>query len=354
MGNTKKIVVTGISGSGSRDFCARYAHGNLGKENVKVYDTGEMICRMAQSYLEEPIIPKENLLNLHPKILGSLQDRAFEGIINDIEHNKGRYDRIVIDTHAQFFWNDVIHNAWNWKYLDEINPDMFVTVIDKPSAIKERQMQTEQGRLQNHDLRALLVWQNAEAEVTRGWALKYENPMYVLPSRQDGLTIESLLNNPFLIYFQMPMTHANEQQDRKITKFKKELLKVGLGVNNLPTPIIDPRHIDIETGEGLSDIERRAIARQTVHRDLNWYIKEATDLVAYYPEGTTISKGVSDESTRGFETGKNAFVIYPVKNKSPFMGIATKVFESEKEFFDFFPEYMKQRIEFFRRNSERK
>ena len=113
MDNTKKIVVTGISGSGSRDFCARYARGNLGKEDVKVYDTGEIICRMAQNYLEEPIIPKENLLNLHPKILGSLQDRAFEGIIDDIEDNKGRYDRIVIDTHAQFFWNDVLTNAYD-------------------------------------------------------------------------------------------------------------------------------------------------------------------------------------------------------------------------------------------------
>lgn len=351
MVNTKTIIITGISGSGSKDFCARYAQE---KGKVKVYDTGEMICRMAQNYPEEPPIPKENLLDLHPKILSNLRDSAFESILENINLRRGKYERFVIDTHAQFFWNDVIHNAWNWKYLDEISPDMFATIIDKPSVIKERQMRTEEGRLQDHDLRALLVWQNAEAEVTRGWALKYEKPMYVLPSKQGASTIESLLDNPFLIYFQMPMTHANNKANNKISEFKERLLAVGKNINNLPTPVIDPRDIDIETRKGLSDTEMRAIERQTVHRDLNWYIKEATDLVAYYPEGTTISKGVSDESTRGFETGKNAFVIYPVKNKSPFMGIATKVFGSEKEFFDFFPRYMEKRIEFFRRNTGRK
>lgn len=354
MANTKTdpktIIFTGISGSGSRDFCSRYA---CERGKVRVYDTGELIYRLQQNYPEEPPVPKSNLLNLHPKILGNLRDRAFESILNDINENKGKYDRVVIDTHAQFFWNDVVCNAWNWKYLDEINPDMFATIIDKPSDIKKRQMRTDEGKLQDHDLRALLVWQNAEVEVTKGWASKYKKPMYVLPSKQGPLAIESLLDNCFLMYFQMPMTYADEEANDKTSEFKERLLAVGKKINNLPTPVVDPRDIDIETGKGLSDSEKKAIERQTVHRDLNWYIKQATDLIAYYPEGTTISKGVSDESTRGFEAGKNAFVIYPAKNKSPFMGIATRVFESEKEFFKFFPEYMKQRIEFFRRSNQR-
>ena len=173
--------------------------------------------------------------------------------------------------------------------------------------------------------------------------------MYVLPSRQEPETIESLLGNSFLIYFQMPMTEASGEANKKISEFKENLLNIGRKINKLPTPVIDPRNIDIETGEGLSEKIQKTIRRQTVHRDLNWYIPQATDVIAFYPKGTNISKGVSDESTRGFETGKNAFVIFPKQETSPFMDIAKRVFKNEQEFFEFFPDYMKKTLKLYKR-----
>jgi len=342
MAKGKVIITTGISGSGSRDFCGSYAGNN---RYAKVYNTGDMIYQLAINGSEEPPFPKENLLNLHPRVLASLRDTAFENILDNLPKDKRNHERIVIDTHAQFFWNKIFENAYNWKYLKSLNADMFVTIIDKPSSIKERQMAEEEGRRQDHDLASLLIWQNIEVNVTKGWASNYQKPFYVFPRMQNPVILDNLVDNRFCIYFQMPMTEASSVQNDQISKFKTKLESIGKEINGIPTPIIDPRHIDIETGNSLSEQTRDYIRRHTVYRDMSWYIPEVTDLVAFYPEGTNISKGVSDESTRGFETGKNAFVIFPKKMTSPFMDIARRVFESEEDFFKFFPDYMKTRME---------
>jgi adenylate kinase len=342
----KVITITGISGSGSKEFCETYKK-NI--ENVRVYNVGDMIYEIAQNTPEEPAIPEKNFLNQSPKLLNAYRDRVFESILNKIKEDKKDYSRILIDTHAQFFWKDIYQNAYNWKHLNKIKSDMFISIIDKPSSIKENQMKTEQGKTQNHDFRDLLLWQNIEVNVTAGWASNFRKPMYVLPSKQDPTIIDSLLENDFLIYFQMPMTDASSEEDNEISNFKERLLDIGKKINNKPTPLIDPRDIDIETGENLLEKTKKAINRQTVMRDEEWYISKATTQVAFYPENSSYSVGVSDESKKGHETGKDTFVILPGRERlSPFID-KSKVFISTEKFFDFFPKYMEQAIEYYKR-----
>lgn len=345
---SKKIILTGIPGSGTSDFSDKYL--NIPNFNIDSFNIGEILLKLAQESPKKPPIFAENLLNMHPELLDALRDRAFDMAISEIEKQQGPEDRIIIDMHAQFFWNDVLTNAYDWRYLTKINPDLFITLIEKPSTIRDRQLLTEQGKSQNHGLRDILLWQNVEVNVTSGWATNLGRPHYVLPGQQNPEIIESLLHNAFLIYFQMPMTDASSEADAMVTEFKNRLLTIGRDLTGLPTPLIDPRTIDIETGDGVSKREEMAIRTQTVHRDMSWYIGQASDLVAYYPPDTMLSKGVSDESTRGFETGKNAFVIYPNNHTSPFMDMSTKVFTKEEDFFDFFPEYMQKRLAALSRN----
>lgn len=343
----KIIVVTGIPGSGSKSFCLGYPEG---EKKVKVYRTGDMILEMAQAYSGTGI-PKENLLNLQPDMLANLRDKAFEKLTDEINREKDNYDLIFIDTHAQFFWNNVYLNAYDWKHLNNIQADMFITIIDKPSSIRERQLENPTGRSQDHDLRDLLLWQNIEANVTEGWASKYGKPFYVFSSNHRSKDIDALLENSFLIYSSFPMTDADPVATSKINNFKQKLRELRKTIDGHETPLLDPAEIDIETGEGLGPKERVAIDDQTVHRDLNWDIFQATHVVAYYPnDKVDLSKGVSDECTRALETGKYVFVICPRARLSPFMDIAHKVFKDEDEFFVFFREHLKKVLGNFRRD----
>ena len=157
MAEGKVIVVTGISGSGSRDFCRRYAEN---REKVKIYHTGDMIYQLSLKCSEEPPIPIENFLNKRPSDLDKLREVVFEHIFRNLDEDRKKYDRIMIDTHGQFFWNDAFHNAYNWKHLGNLDTDLFISMIEKPSTIRLNQMRTEHGKSQGHDLRDLLLWQN--------------------------------------------------------------------------------------------------------------------------------------------------------------------------------------------------
>lgn len=345
---SKVIVVTGISGSGSKEFCNQYSKikGEEGKK-VKVYHTGEMIYELAkQAY---PFLPKQNLLNLHPTMLANLRDEAFDAITDNLDSDRKKYERIIIDTHAQFFWSNIYQNAYDWKYLGKIPADMFVTVIDKPSGIKEQQLKTEEGRAQKHDLRDLLLWQNVEVNVTEGWAKNYGKPMYVLARKQNPNVIDSLVENAFLIYSSFPMTDAASEANRKILKFKSDLRELRKEIDGIETPVIDPAYVDVET-ENINERERETIDAQTVHRDLNWSVKQSTHVVAYYPdEKVSLSKGVSDEIKEGMETGKFVYVIFPRERRSPFTKNVHGIFKNEDEFFEFFKEQMKADLERFKR-----
>lgn len=332
------VMVTGISGCGSHAFCARIEEKD---KKVRLYHSGDIIEELAQ---KEYGIPPENLLNLDQQKLADIRDRAFRRIAEGVKSS----EKAVVDTHAQFYWNNVFTNAYNWKYLSAINPDMFLTIINKPSAIKAAQMATEQGRSQNHTINDLLLWQNIEVNVTRGWAENYQKPFYVLPSPQNPEIVSSLLQNRFLIYFSMPMTNADETAKRKISEFKERMVQTGNEIG-FPTPIIDPRDIDLESDKGLS---KRAVAineDQTVHRDLDWYIAEATHVIAYYPEGSSISLGVSHEVIRAHESGKHVYIVCSMKKQSPFMRKSHKVFRDEEQFFRFFRKHMPQKLMDYRR-----
>jgi hypothetical protein len=146
-----------------------------------------------------------------------------------------------------------------------------------------------------------------------------------------------------------------------VTSFKQKLLDLGKEINDLPTPVIDPRDIDIETKRLIKKYTSSeeelirtgdSIDSQTVLRDLDWYIKRATHVVAYYPEGTTVSKGVSDECTQAHKIGKDVFVIYPYDRQSPFMGISHETFKNADEFFEFFPDHMKKMMNYYKRKKK--
>ncbi len=100
----KIITITGITGSGSKEFCKKYAEQG---ERVKVYHTADMIYEFAQRS-GQPRIPYTNLINLHPSLLEDSIQRAFEEISQNLTKDSQEYERILIDTHAQFFWNKVL------------------------------------------------------------------------------------------------------------------------------------------------------------------------------------------------------------------------------------------------------
>jgi adenylate kinase len=342
----KIIVVTGISGSGSRAFCKRYEEQ---VDDTRVYHTGDMIFEAVQKP-GQPRIPMENLLNMHPRILQEARDKTFRTIIENLSNDSRRYTRIIIDTHAQFFWDNVYTNAYDWAHLNKIPIDMFSTIIDKPSSIKDRQMQTPHGRAQKHDYRDLLLWQNVEMNMTQGWALHFNKPAYLFSSKQKPQDAESLLYNELLVYPSFAMTDASQDDTRKIESFKAKLRDSRKSIDNFQVPLNDPADIDIERDKGLSEAIKDTIDRQTIIRDYK-YIWQGTHTIAYCPSvKTPVSKGQGDEIKEAHDLGKYVFLVSPKPKEelSPFYKYVHGIFK-EDEFFTFWQDHLKSALESYRR-----
>jgi len=347
----KTIIVTGIPGAGTKQFCERYKADTEGiGHNVQIYNAADYLLDASQRGPTFPPIGVKGILNMHPETLAAYRKTAFSNMYSDMKSRRNsQVDRHIIDMHAVMDWNKTTTLAWEYDTLHRFNADMYVSVIDKPSSVRANQRGTPH-EAQNHGLDSLLYWMNNEVNMTEVFGQMTKKPVYILPVKQPGFTVESLLENYFLMYYQMSMTDATEEGYRRVSEFKAEIERLGAEINGLPTPIIDPRHIDIEPLDGLPQNEVDAINHQTTHRDLVWYIGKATDQVALYPEGAKLSVGVSQETMRGHETGNETFVIYKPKSdridaRSPFFEISERVFDNDQQFLEFFPEYYARRLE---------
>lgn len=347
----KIIAVTGISGSGSRKFCERYM-GEPRFGEKKLFHTERMLKEHLQKALRRDVA-QENLLNLHEDILTTAKYHLMDNLQKNIEEISDKIERIIIDTHAVFFWDKVYREGFDLG-LSKIPVDMFVTIIDKPSSIRYRQLQTIQGKMQKHDLENLLLWQQIEAMQTEKMARYLRKPHYIFSNKQSPESVESLLDNRLLIYASFPMTDADEETTKRIVSFKHELRNLRkeiYGANELEIPLIDPAEIDIETGDGLSESEKEAIGQHTIYRDLKWDVGKATHTIAYYPNAETdLSAGVTHECIEAKQTGKYAYLITPRVKKSPFLEFsALEQFGDKEEFLAFFKDKIVEDLRTYKR-----
>lgn len=124
MAECKKVVIAGIPGSGSTQFCEGYEQANIHRLRILNFNMGEILLESAKNTLHRPPIPAENLLNLNPELLSALQKKAFDKVLLKIKNSENSCDRILIDMHCQFFWNDIFWNAYDWSDLSELGADM--------------------------------------------------------------------------------------------------------------------------------------------------------------------------------------------------------------------------------------
>jgi len=335
----KIVMVTGISGSGSKEFCRSYYEEPRFGAKWLINTGGKM-----REYLEKVLgraVPQENLLNLHEDTLAGARYETFKEVSDWIKNAPSDVSRVILDSHAVFLWDKVYRDAFDLRLLKEIPVDMFVTIIDKPSSIRARQLQTAQGRMQKHKLDDILSWQQNEVRDTAKMAQLLEVPHYIFSSRQKPENIESLFENEMLIYASFPMTDASAETTAQINQFKSDLRNLRKkidGPDALEIPLIDPADIDIETGEGLAREETEAIAQHTIYRDLKWDVGKAKVTIAYYPNPETdLSAGVTHECIEAKQTGKDVYLITPRVKMSPFLEFsALQQFATKEDFMAFY------------------
>ena len=332
------ILATSISGSGRKEYLngfAEYAK-RYGKR-VKIYFVGDLIFEHAAE-IGVHITP-ENVLNANPHVINAVRAAVFEDILGKITADVKKYDCIVVSIHGFFYWKKFFRRAYDYFYLNQLSPNLFVTFIDGGAAMLERLNERRQWKSEKLTLHEILVWQNVEVETTASIAEFQRKDFYAVPTGQPFSTLYKLAFIPRMepVYVSMPMTHLKDPKDKKrVDKFVENLNKYFT--------VFDPRAIEIKTGIAsvfAKQKDRASDYNHTVLRDLYWLIRQSKKTIAFYPKVVS-SPGVINELREAFETNKDVWLIYPEKAASPFLTyFCGRIFSSEKEFFRFLDKELK-------------
>ena len=343
-----KVIATGISGSGRGEYLKEVCEFAKKKgKDIMLFDVGKMMFSTAEKLGIK--IPEDKILDLAPSTLSYLRTTVFEQILRESKE----YENIIVSTHACFRWRKHLLQAFDFHYLDQLKPDMYIVIIDSISSIKARLEFREawKGRLK---LKDIIVWRDEEVFITKSVADFQKRPFYVIAYREPPETLYKLMFEPNVrkTYLSYPMTHSKEDSieiERK-DKFRDTLRKAGLIVFD-PAEIEDVKllklvgkfknEVEIEVDgykvaipkEEIIEVEED-IQHQTVAND--YQLIDQSDFITVYYYLPVMSPGVLSEMTYGFTNNKHVYVVFKGPESPFFRYYSTKIFKDEGSLFNFY------------------
>jgi len=351
-----KIVCTGISGSGRVQYLNKaLAVARERGRSLELLNIGEMMFEAAKKLGRE--IKEEKILDIPQPTLDWLRAAVFEQILRRI-YGDDKKD-YVISTHAAFRWKKYLLPAFDFFYLNELSPDLYVTVIDDVFSIKYRLEANPQwkGRL---NLREIAIWQDEEIFITKMLANYQRRPHYIIALKEPGETLYDLIyTDKKRAYLSFPITHVRglEEHLNDVKRFRDRLREYFVVFDPMTINDMEQLYkakeacekgsekVVVEVNEGSLELSvnevleaEEDIKSQTVRRD--YLLIDQSDMVIVYYPIAVMSPGVLAEMIYGFSNNKDVYVIFTgSKGKSPFFEYyATRIFNSVEEFFGFIVE----------------
>ena len=328
-----RVLCTGSSGSDRMGYLqgveqlARKA--GIGLE---VCNVGDMMLDKAQ-HIGSPV-SREKILDLPSSSLEWLRGTVFEEIVR----KAASHENTIIATHTCFRWKKFLSPAFDTYYLSQLDPDLYVTIIDDYDAIQQRLEATDQwrGRLQ---LWEILVWRDEEVVITQILAQNFRKPHYVIARQEPPEILFDLMFRPERkkAYLSYPITALEKEQPEQLDKvmdFLAELRKYLTVFNPLAVTELERARRLLEGNDKGTALEIMSILDdQTVARDYQ-FIDQSDMVIVYYPVKEP-SPGVLSELIYGFSHDKEVYMVFPFEI-SPFLQYyCTEIFQTGEELIDY-------------------
>jgi len=351
------IVVTGMVGIDKKPYLAEVcASAKKRGHNILLCNIGDMM------YAEAPDIASGRILDISLQRLHSLR----RSVIKDIIAKTKEHEHVIINTHATFRWRHGLFPAFDFYQMRQLNPDLFVCMIDGVEPLHWRLVREHHGQ---HTLKDLIVWREEEVLATQMMqqGTNKTAPCYILARGIETNTAETFYRLAFepkrkKAYLSFPMTHVAGMNDvlKTIGQFRDGMKTIlacfdpgDLEEAYLPyyaeqakkqnkpefEVCVGSQYFMLNTEE-VRQIERD-INSQIYARDFA-LIDQADMIVSFVPELAdgmpALSSGVERELQHAHEAAKQVYVIWmPKKEPSVFVTqTANKIFRSPNEALKYF------------------
>jgi adenylate kinase len=311
-------------------------------------------------------IPGDKILDLDSTTLRFLRAAVFEEITHNLDEYRGDKKDLVISLHMSFRWKKAIMPAFDYYYLNQIKPDIYVTIIDSVGNIMRRIGESPDLRHWNEklSLKEILIWQDEEMFITSIVADILNAPFYIIPSSAPPDILYNIINyverplskgmRPRMLkaYLSYPMTMVKDREgfEEGRLELMRKLRDAGVIVFD-PVMVEDMLLLDYCENRDIDDVvyidkfdlnvrvgdvvdARDYIIDQTVYRDYR-LIDQSDMVIVYYPI-KELSAGVLSEMIYAHTHMKNVYALFTQKNVSPFfINYSTKIFNDIDMMVDF-------------------
>ncbi|MHC4221860.1 MAG: AAA family ATPase, partial [Planctomycetota bacterium] len=175
------IIVTGMVGVDKRSYLKKVCQfaEDKGKQ-IELCNVGDMM------YAEAPDIASGKILDIPMKRLSSLRRSVFKDIIA----KSAKVENLIVNTHATFRWRHGLFPAIDFDQMRQLNPDMYICIIDGVLALHHRLM-TEHAT--EHTLKDLVVWREEEIICTEMLCkgIDEKKPFYCLARGVEQETVQA-------------------------------------------------------------------------------------------------------------------------------------------------------------------
>ncbi|MHC4963122.1 MAG: AAA family ATPase, partial [Planctomycetota bacterium] len=306
------IVVTGMMGIDKKQYLAEVCdYAAQRGQDILLCNVGEMM------YAETPDIAPGRILDISLQRLHSLR----RSVIKDIITKSKEHKHVIVNTHATFRWRHGLFPAFDFYQMRQLNPDLFVCMIDGVEPLHLRLSREHQI---HHTLKDLIVWREEEVLATQMMqqGTNENAPFHILARGFDEGTIETFYQLAFEPDNAMKTTltcfdpgdleeaylpyYAQQAEDAGLDTVKVEVLGETVHLNAAEVKQIE-----------------RDINSQIYARDFA-LIDQADMIVSFIPElddgMPALSSGVERELQHAHEAAKEGFVIWmPKKEPSVFI-----------------------------------
>lgn len=273
------------------------------KISVEIFSVRKIIYDLARQ--ERIPINPDKIHKSSDEELRLLRRMAFKEIglkLNKSVKDTG-FDLSIIETRASSYSEQSKEELLRSCYLEEIKPDLFVTVIDDPVCIYKNIPQSKKTKkYKDHNIGDIIRWMELEVEEMEELAHELDKKLFVIPRRQVNALIDLLLSKRPPAYLSRPMSLAGPQVKERIKLLKNNLKKYFV--------IFDPEclgtaHTEIK----MEDQDQTLYRGDVMKRDEQWLIRINSDyMITYLPERVP-AHGSQSELVAASKQGKIVWVV---------------------------------------------
>ncbi len=333
---------TGLAKKSELDSLAHLC-ASMGHPIDRVFNVGDIMY--AESQTAGKALQEGKILDLPLAELGILRRLAF----TRIRLESSSSDQVLVASHSVFRWNNQLFRAFELQELQELKPDLVVTLIDDVEAVKLRLDDLrDEGQLPittSYSLKDLLVWREEEVLASEIISSVLGIPHYVLGTWLEPEVSETPLEVAYnlmfhperrLAYISYPISDAQPKAEiwQKVINYRRlvrpyvtafdplmisekrlqalmaEEMASNPGARDL---VCDVRGRELVLNIGEIGAVMPDIDGQTVSRDYK-LLDQSDMIIAYFPldadGGPLIAGGVQSEIEHASASTKEIVIVW--------------------------------------------